>query len=124
MEIESKSIRIDTQNDIVQLRNVVRRMMQQLQAPVYDQSRVSWMVDYVGRQILMFARTKPVKLVPVEEQGRVGLKMVCEGSWLRPMGYFYSRHLLIPHMADSDTVQYIDGTHPELTIISWINNSI
>jgi hypothetical protein len=124
MEIESRGIPLTSQNDLVQLRNLVRRMMQQLEAPIKDQSRVSWMVDYMGRQVLMFSRGTPVQLSAINERGCMGLKVICQGAWLRPLGYFYSRHLLIPHLAKSDTVQYMDGINPKLTIISWINDDI
>lgn len=116
-------IRLDGIKDIAQLRKITRELMQDIHAPIQEQSRVSWLTDFIGRQILLYGDTRSLLLEKIhsEDEELYGLLIKCHGQWLRTAGYYYERHLMIPNLAHSDVVKYIeDEKQPILTIISWV----
>lgn len=115
-------IQIDALSDLAQLRKVTRQLMQNLQASVQEQSRVSWLTDFIGRQVLLYSEYHLITLqVVIDVQANLsGLQIECKGSWLHSQGRFYASHLFIPSLSKRDTVRYVDGGSPKLTITAWV----
>lgn len=116
-------IMVRTQDDLAQLRKVAREILQRLEAPLREQSRISWMIDHFGRQILLFNKGSSIYLTSVEDpthSHQKGLQMRCEGAWLRSMGNMYKHRLMIPNLHPQDGVKFVDGPDPMLMVTAWL----
>jgi hypothetical protein len=117
-----KTFTIDNSNDIAESRKAARDLLIELRAPISEQSRLSWLVDHLGRQILLYGGHNDLILSSVLSQDgeRNGFQINCGGAWLRPLGRLYQSHLVSPSLTYRDIVTYNEGHDPTLTIITWI----
>jgi len=112
---------ISFNEDIVNLRRETRNLMRSINASLPAQAHISWLTDYIARQMLVTGGKGSLMMVDtVEQEGRCGIKIVCEGEWLKGIGPFYQMHL-IPALSRKDEVSFSNNSqHPQMSIVSWV----
>ena len=111
---------IESGEDVGRLRTVTRRVLNDLDAELPDQARISWLANYLGRQIMQLNGTGSISLNVAEREDGQGLVISCEGAWLRGVGHLYKMHM-IPSMSKQDEVDFDSGRYPRLTITTWLS---
>lgn len=118
MESEAKQVVIESGRDIPIARQITRTLTHEWGISVKDQARISWIVDYIARQGLLGARSFSLYLIPLSnDSGRLGLRIECQGDWLRPFGPLYEAHL-VPVFSRLDFVKYTNHP-PSLLVVAW-----
>jgi hypothetical protein len=112
---------ISLNEDVVNLRRETRNLMRSINASLPVQAHISWLTDYIARQMLNAGgKGSLLAINTIELNGRFGIKIVCEGNWLKDIGPFYQRHL-IPALSRKDEVSFSNNSqHPQMSIVSWV----
>ena len=118
--MNSQQLLVENGENLADLRQLTRQILHELQAALSDQARVSWISDYIARQMLDFHGHGVITLTPVEEEYRRGLQISCEGDWLYSVGHAYEINLARV-ISDLDTIDLVGGAVPRLTVTSWLN---
>lgn len=114
-------LQICAYDDIVTLRRDTRNLMRSINASLPAQAHVSWLTDFIARQMLATGgQGSRMAIEDVEKNGRRGIRIYCQGDWLKGIGPFYQMHI-IPALSRKDEVLFNNDTSsPEMSIISWV----
>jgi len=119
VKLDKIDVPITERGDLVSLRQVVRGMAQQLHGTLRDQARVSWVANQLARQMLDMSKGGDLSLEPLQESARTGIRVSCEGPWLRLVERTYRFHIS-PMISRNDEVEYESGRSPRLMITMWM----
>jgi hypothetical protein len=113
-----KSIAIKDLKDIPELRYMARVIMQECHTSLREQIRVSWFVDYLARQMLLYGEQCSFDLVKVEVNEVMGLRIICSGTWPHYMKVLFKHHIM-PMASAQDEIEFVQGATPQLKVTTW-----